>query len=222
MRIQRDYLLEAPLNDVWSFIRSSEHVARCLPGAKLGNHLGDESYNGSIAFKVGPKVVTFFGTATFAYDDSARYGTIDAVGADRRETSRAKAQIEFSVNGGPSESESSVALRGDISFAGALAQFASEGGVYVGEELLDQFGRRLAEELRAGKDTGDASTPEAPGLAEGTAAAAPPVKVGGRLQLRVALGLFKAAMARLARFGRRPRWAPSDETETSKVGEASR
>ena len=104
-------------------------------------------------------MLTFFGTATFGYDDSARQGTLDAVGADRRETSRARAQIEFAVSGGPSESESVVSLRGNVSFAGALAQFASEGGVYVGEELLDQFGTRLAEELASAKVTDTASAP---------------------------------------------------------------
>lgn len=216
MKIERDYLVEALLDDAWSFIRSSEHIARCLPGAKLGNHLGDESYDGSIAFKVGPKVVTFFGTATFAYDDNTKHGTLDAVGADRRETSRAKARIEFSVTGGPGESESVLALRGDVSFAGALAQFASEGGVYVGEELLDQFGSRLAEELQADPVTDGAGALGAPGPAKDTIADAPPVKVGGRLQLRVALSLLKAAVVRLARIGRGARRAPSVETEVPK------
>ena len=114
-----------------------------------------------------------------------------------------------------------MALRGDVSFAGALAQFASEGGVYVGEELLDQFGSRLAAELRAGTVTDGASAPSSREPAKDTVADAPPVKVGGRLQLRVALGLLKAAMARLARIGRGARRAPSVETEVPKASKAS-
>jgi carbon monoxide dehydrogenase subunit G len=144
MRIQRDYLVAAPLNDTWPFMRSGEHVARCVPGAKLGSHAGEKSYDGSIAFKVGAKGLTFFGTATFAYDDGAKYGTIDAFGGHRRERSQAKAQIEFSVTGGPGEPRSVVAPWGNVSFAGALAQFASEGGVHVREEPLGLFKDAIA------------------------------------------------------------------------------
>jgi carbon monoxide dehydrogenase subunit G len=187
MMIQRDYLVEAPINDAWSFIRPGEHAARCLPAAKLGLHLVTSRTTVNRLQDRAPKCGTLSGTATFAYDDSARYGTIDAVGADRRETSRAKAQIEFSVIGGPGEPGSVVALWG-MSRSQAPSPSSQWEAAYVGEEL---FGNRLAKELRAGKVTDDASPPEPLRLAEDTVVGVLPVKVGGRLQVRVSLGLFK-------------------------------
>ncbi len=215
MKIEKDFVVEAPVELTWAYLRSSENIAHCLPGAQLGTHLGGESYDGSISFQVGPKVVTFFGAARFDYDDDAKRGTLEASGSDRRASSRAKAEIEFMVTGEEPARQSVVSLRGDVVFAGALSQFASEGGVYVGAELLDRFGRCLSEEVeaRAGRSGGDGCAP-APAAARDRTE---PVVLGGRLQARVALGVLKAAIARIVGIWRSCRTPRSVEVRTDAV-----
>lgn len=160
-------------------------LAQCVPGVELAGRDEDGSYRGWITFQTGPKSIRFEGVVTFSLDDNDHHGTLEATGADRRQASRARAALEFTLS--DHNDGLQLWLDANVTFVGALAEFAESGGVYVGEQLIDGFAasmqRRLAERAAAERNEGgekvEVMGPESgatrPALAEGPPAA--PIRV---------------------------------------------
>lgn len=167
MKIEKQFAVAADPATVWAELRQVEVVVPLLPGAELTEVVDEENYKGKIDFKVGPKVVTFLGSAQFQRFDADLRGVLNARGGDLRRASKAAAVIEFTVGEGASPQASLVVVDGDIKFFGGLAQFAEEGGVYVGEAMLTEFGERLVAHMR--EVTGGEEDQEQPSAARQTA-----------------------------------------------------
>jgi carbon monoxide dehydrogenase subunit G len=125
MNIGQEFMVDRPVEQVWSFFQDVPEVAKCLPGAELTEELGDGQFNGKLDAKVGPMSVSFDGKATVTSDAAARTGVIEGSGADRRGGSRGRVRVAYSLT--EVEGGTKVSMDADIAISGPAAQFGRVG-----------------------------------------------------------------------------------------------
>ncbi|HEV3503774.1 MAG TPA: SRPBCC domain-containing protein, partial [Actinomycetes bacterium] len=54
MRIENTVEVDAPLDRVWDLVNDIPRVAPCMPGAALTGVGDDDTYEGTVAVKLGP------------------------------------------------------------------------------------------------------------------------------------------------------------------------
>src|SRR5262249_46680827 len=59
MLINNEFEVAAPVEQVWQLVENIPQVAACLPGAELTEDLGDDTYKGKVAVRMGPVQLQF-------------------------------------------------------------------------------------------------------------------------------------------------------------------
>jgi uncharacterized protein len=198
MEITKTFTINAPPAAVWAFLIDPQRVARCLPGAAIGEKLDDKTYTGTMTVKVGPVSSSYKGKVTFErLDASTRTAEIRATGQDIRGKGGADLNLTSSLREvAPGKTE--VTAVSQVNITGLLAQM----GRGMVQDVSDQIFQIFSERMR-----GELETSAAPAPAPGTASAsAPPASAAPALDV-VALG-GTAARRAAGRLVRRPAfWA---------------
>ncbi len=85
MEIAKTFVINAAPEAVWSFLIDLPRVARCLPGAAIGEQLDDKTSTGTMTIKVGPVSSSYQGKVVFERLDAAtRTAELVATGQDVR------------------------------------------------------------------------------------------------------------------------------------------
>jgi carbon monoxide dehydrogenase subunit G len=156
VELTETFPLPVPPARAWALLDDVTVLADCIPGAELAGRQDDGSYQGRIAFTLGPKRVWFSGSVTFDNDAAALRGALHARGADAGGGSRAKGEVRWAVEPGDGPERSAVTVTAAVDFFGPLAGFAESGGTHVGRQLLTEMAACLAAKASA-------TTPEAAG-----------------------------------------------------------
>lgn len=139
--------LDLPLDEAWSTLMDIERIAPCMPGAKIESHDGD-IYTGRLKVKLGPMELTYRGDIRFIErDDAAKHALVDAQAKEIKGRGAAKSQISMAgtaVAGG-----AEIHIESEFSVSGKAAQFGRGVMEEVGEKLMDDFARRLGEQVGA-------------------------------------------------------------------------
>jgi uncharacterized protein len=194
MEITKTFTINAPPAAVWAFLIDPQRVARCLPGAAIGEQLDDKTYTGTMTVKVGPVSSSYKGKVTFErLDASTRTAEIRATGQDIRGKGGADLNLTSSLREvAPGKTE--VTAVSQVNITGLLAQM----GRGMVQDVSDQIFQIFSERMR-----GELETSAAPAPAPGTASAsAPPASAAPALDV-VALG-GTAARRAAGRLVRRP------------------
>tara|TARA_B100001093_G_C26855983_1_gene1027430 strand:- start:4337 stop:4933 length:597 start_codon:yes stop_codon:yes gene_type:complete len=154
VKLDKRYELGVSSTKAWTILSDLEAIASCMPGASLGERLGDNAYKGSVKVKVGPATAQFGGeVAILAMDESTRSMTLKGKGADKGGSSASMeldAIIEDHDNG-------DVTLVGNavVIVNGKFAQFGGRMMVQVSDVILNQFVDNFIAKARAldGPDT---------------------------------------------------------------------
>lgn len=157
LEITKNFVVKAPPAAVWRFLTDVQRVARCMPGAAIGDKLDDKTYSGTMTVKVGPVTSSYKGKVVFERLDEATH-TADIVatgqdvkgkgGADMRLTSNLKEVA-------PGETE--VTAISKVSITGILAQMGRGMINDVSDQLFQMFSQRMRAELEA--EAAGAATP---------------------------------------------------------------
>ena len=122
MEIAKTFVVNATPEAVWSFLVDLPRVARCLPGAAIGERLDEKTSSGTMTIKVGPVSSTYRGKVVFErLDAAARTAELVATGQDVRGKGGADLRLTSSVKplpGGKTE-VTAVSL---VNVTGILAQ----------------------------------------------------------------------------------------------------
>src|SRR5215468_5061492 len=180
LEIVKTFEVNAAPEAVWSFLTDLPRVARCLPGAAIGDKLDEKTSSGTMTIKVGPVSSTYRGKVVFErLDPAARTAEIVASGqdvrgkggADMRLTSRLKA-----LPGGQTE----VTAVSTVNVTGILAQMGRGMIQDVRDEMFQIFSERMRAELESGAAAPAAASPGAApaGPAASSSAAAVPAVSG--------------------------------------------
>jgi carbon monoxide dehydrogenase subunit G len=137
VKLDKRYELEVSAKQAWRILSDLEAVASCMPGASLGERLGDNSYKGSVKIKVGPATARFGGeVSVLAMDESARTITLKGKGADKG-GSTASMELEAIIE----DVDDGAVLTGlaTVIVNGKFAQFGGRMMVQVSDIILKQF-----------------------------------------------------------------------------------
>jgi uncharacterized protein len=165
MEITKTFTINAPPAAVWAFLTDPQRVARCLPGAAIGEQLDDKTYAGTMTVKVGPVSSSYKGKVTFErLDASSRTAEIRASGQDVRGKGGADLNLTSTLREvAPGTTE--VTAVSQVNITGLLAQM----GRGMVQDVSDQIFQIFSERMR-----GELETTGAPAAATGASASAPP------------------------------------------------
>jgi carbon monoxide dehydrogenase subunit G len=145
VRLEHQFRVAAPIEEVWSALLDPRRVAPCMPGATLDD-VTDESFGGTVKVKLGPVALLYKGTGSFsAVDAEARTAVIKASGKDSRGNGTAAATVEVTLSA--DSGGTVVQVRTDLHVTGRPAQFGRGLITEVGGRILDQFAECLAGKL---------------------------------------------------------------------------
>ena len=165
MLIKNDFEVAQSVDKVWRFFDDIPQVAACLPGAELTEDLGNDSYKGKVAVRMGPVKLQFAGTAAIKErDEAGKRIVVDAAGAD--EKGRGQAAMQATAELAPARTGTKVDVSLDLQLSGAAAQYGRGMITDVTEILMRDFASRMQARIEAA-DRGVAVDPAAAGSASG-------------------------------------------------------
>lgn len=148
MKIENEFVVDAPVQQAWDAMLDLERIAPCLPGASIDEAV-EEEYQGTMAIKLGPISTRYRGTVRIEETDEKNYrAVLRANGKETRGQGSASATITstlYDENGG-----TRVHVETDMQVAGRVAQFGRGMMQDVAEELMDRFSTCVEEEIVGG------------------------------------------------------------------------
>jgi carbon monoxide dehydrogenase subunit G len=148
MEIQNDFVVDAPIERVWSYVLDVEKVAPCMPGAELTEVVDETTWKGKVAVKLGPVSMSFAGVVKLQdRDDQAHRVVLKADGREQRGRGAASALVTASME--PAEGGTKVAFVSDITITGAAAQYGRGMIQDISARLTGDFARCLQANIAA-------------------------------------------------------------------------
>lgn len=148
MRVEQQIRTGRPLDEVWTFLSDIPAVVSCIPGAELGERLGNDRYRGTFHLKVGPLSAKIEGEGNLTRDEATKSGSIEGKGIDRRGGSRVSTVMSYRVTEGPGGAV--VGIAADLTLAGPLSQIGRTGLIEdVAKRLTEEFSEALGQRLTA-------------------------------------------------------------------------
>jgi carbon monoxide dehydrogenase subunit G len=194
LEITKTFIIKAPAAAVWAFLVDPERVARCMPGAAIGEKLDDRTYTGTMTIKVGPVTSSYKGKIVFEKLDAvSKSAEIVAVGQDVRGKGGADMRMKSSLRE-VSPGETEVTAISSVNDTGILAQMGRGMIQDVSDQLFQVFSSKMREELETA-----APAPQA------EAAAAAPILTPAALDLG-SIGARAAGRAAFRTFARPTFW----------------
>ncbi len=145
MKMENEFMVEAPVEQAWETLLDLERITPCLPGAALEEESGDE-YKGTMTIRLGPVTQKYNGTVSFEEtDEESRRAVLKANGKDARGQGTASATITSTLseeNGG-----TKVHVETDMQLTGRAAQFGRGVQQDVATKLINQFAECLEKEI---------------------------------------------------------------------------
>ena len=153
-RIEREFVMEHPVDALWALFEDLPRVAECLPGVHVES-AGADHFAGRAEIRFGPIGAAFHGEGTRETDAARRTGVISGHGADPRGHATLEAELRYAMSGeesGDSQPRTRVGLAIRFRIQGALAQFSRSDLVEsFADVVLSDFVRNC-ERLLAGEE----------------------------------------------------------------------
>ncbi|HKQ02166.1 MAG TPA: SRPBCC family protein [Actinomycetes bacterium] len=170
MRIENTVEVDAPLDRVWALVNDIPRVAPCMPGAALTGVLDDDTYEGTVAVKLGPLRMSYKGKVVVeGVDEASHSARLAATGKDTKGAGTARAAVETRLEP-VGDTRTRLHVTSDVQLTGKVASFGRGGAINdVATRLFGQF----ADCLRATLESEQApatSAEEAGTTTEATAA----------------------------------------------------
>jgi uncharacterized protein len=148
MEFDNSFEVPLPPDAAWKVLLDIEDIAPCMPGAKLTEVSGNNSYKGQISVRLGPVALTFAGVVKFEeIDESNHRARVAAQGTDAKGRGGANAASVFRLE--PAASGSKVLVHTSLNLSGAVAQYGRGAGIIqaTAAQLMNQFAKNLREKL---------------------------------------------------------------------------
>jgi carbon monoxide dehydrogenase subunit G len=164
VKFENDFVVKAPVDEVYAALLDVERVAPCMPGAEVLEKTGDDAYKVAIKVKVGPMSMTYRGDVEIIErDDAAKTATMRAKAKESRGQGTADAKVHMSL---AQEGEGTHAtLDTDVALGGRVAAMGRGVIADVSGRLVQTFAGNLAEMLES-----NGAAPEAEPAAATTSA----------------------------------------------------
>ena len=138
-RIQETFVVQAPVDRVWSYLVDPHRVVTCLPGAELTGDEGERVYVGKVKVKVGPVTASYSGRARLTeVDDAAHVVRMDAEGRESGGAGSARLRMTSHVEAHPAGG-TEVRVEAEVDVAGKIVQFGRGMIEAVSKQLFKDF-----------------------------------------------------------------------------------
>lgn len=155
---EQSFVVNHPLDEVWTLFADTVAVASCLPGAALTGDARARNISGKMRVKVGPIAAEFHGRARIDRDPATRSGTIEGNGRDQRSNSTTRGAIRYRLVP-QGERATKVDLTVGYRLTGPLAQFGRSDLLHdIASRIIATFAHNV--EARLSGETPDASVGE--------------------------------------------------------------
>ena len=150
--LEREIVIDAPIDDVWKIVSDIPSIVACIPGASLDGPPVDDTFTGRFVVAVGPMKAQFRGSGAARMDDAARSGRVAGRGRDglSRTTVDGAMDVVLSPSGAD---RTRLRMATTYLLRGPLAQFGRKALV---EEVADRLMTEVADRLTA-RAKGDAA-----------------------------------------------------------------
>ena len=153
MELEHRFEVPVGLEKAWASLLDIEQVGSCFPGASLDSVDGDE-FSGSVKIKLGPKRMTYKGSARFVDKDPvAHRARIEATGNAGGASSTAAMMVTATATA-LAPNRTAVELVTTLSLTGRPAEFGRGVMVDVGNKLIGQFANCVSTKLTGRTGTG--------------------------------------------------------------------
>ena len=150
MKLNNEFTVDVPVEDVWDVLLDLERITPCLPGASLTEETGEREYDGAMKVKLGPVTQQYKGTVKIQEaDESAHRAVLKADGKDARGQGTASATIVSTLHD-EGDGSTRVSVETDMQITGRAAQFGQGIQQQISEKLLGRFADCLEEEITNG------------------------------------------------------------------------
>lgn len=150
MKLENEFTVDVPVEDVWNVLLDLERITPCLPGAALTEETGDSEYDGKMKVKLGPVTQEYNGTVKIEEaDESQHRAVLKADGKDARGQGTASATITSTLHD-EGNGSTRVQVETDMQITGRAAQFGRGMQQQVSEKLLTRFADCLENEITGG------------------------------------------------------------------------
>ncbi len=205
MKIENEFTVATPVDDLWAFLLDVERIAPCMPGAEHTETIDEQHWKGKLNMKFGPVALSFAGTVQMTErDDQAHRAVLAAKGMEAKGKGAANATVTSWLEPAD-DGQTTVKMVADLTLTGAAAQLSRGLLPEISRKLTQQFADCLEATMNAdgapapAADTGTAPVAGAtpPSGATPQSGPAPAKHVGG-----IGLGL-SAVWALIRNFFRR-------------------
>jgi uncharacterized protein len=164
-------------------------VAACLPSAELTEDLGDDTYKGKVAVRMGPVRLQFAGTADITErNEAAKRVVVRASGAD--EKGRGQASMVVTATLARAGRGTSVGVTQDLQLSGAAAQYGRGMITDVTAVLMRDFSANMRDRIER-LERGESAEMDAAQIAAVTAVPATGFTLGLRAALMALSRVFR-------------------------------
>ena len=173
MKLNNEFTVDVPVEEVWNVLLDLERLTPCLPGASLTEETGEREYDGAMKVKLGPVTQQYKGTVKIQEaDESQHRAVLKADGKDARGQGTASAVITSTLQD-QGNGSTRVQVETDMQITGRAAQFGRGIQQQVSEKLLQRFADCLEQEIANGGASSGQSVSEAQPSSNGSSGGQP-------------------------------------------------
>ena len=149
MTFEDKLVLDAPAAEVWALLLDVNRFAACMPGVDEVHQIDDRTFDGVMTARVGPVAGKFNFRAEIVESDPPRQLAAKVEGTDSLTKSKLVADMGMTLTP-QGERQTELAHRATVEMQGRLAILGDMVMRATASLLIDEFGKRLRQQLEAG------------------------------------------------------------------------
>ena len=149
MTFEDKLVLDAPAAEVWALLLDVNRFAACMPGVDEVHQIDDRTFDGVMTARVGPVAGKFNFRAEIVESDPPRQLAAKVEGTDSLTKSKLVANMGMTLTP-QGERQTELAHRATVEMQGRLAILGDMVLRATASLLIDEFGKRLRQQLEAG------------------------------------------------------------------------
>ena len=202
-KIEEEFEVRAPVQQVWEYLIDPAKVVVCIPGAELLEALDERTFVGAVKVKVGPMTMSYKGRMKFTEVDEQGH-QVRMVGEGRDAGGAGSAKVTMLSKVSPLDGGGAmVVVNAEVDLVGKIVQFGRGMIEEVSRQLFRQFSACVRQRLEVAAEIPQSGTPPAESSPDETVPAAETEALSATpLVLRAMWAVIQRFFQRL--FGKQP------------------
>jgi uncharacterized protein len=146
-KIEEEFEVQAPVQEVWEYLINPAKVVVCIPGAELLETQDERTFLGAVKVKLGPMVMSFKGQVKFTEMDEVSH-QVRMVGEGREAGGGGSAKVTMLSKVTPTDGRAAlVVVNAEVDLVGKVVQFGRGMIEEVSRQLFRQFSACVKQRL---------------------------------------------------------------------------